>query len=204
MPSGRRRTSAAVLGLLVGFVLTGCSEDTPAGGDRSGDEPSATASTPADAATSPSATAPPATSAPPSDRPTGPDPVCGGLDLDEVRAVLAADMKSYLAEVDYCIYARPRERRPTLIVTAVPTLGDPAEFARETRDTCESDLTDVPDIGDAAWVCYAPLYGPQGYVVEGEAFVQLDLASGDDRADLASLLELVAHVEVPTGLEFAE
>jgi hypothetical protein len=46
--------------------------------------------------------------------------------------------------------------------------------------------------------------GPQGLVVAGDAWVQLDLTSGDTPADLASLLELLPSVVVPTGLEFPE
>lgn len=208
------RTTSPLLALVtvLALALTACSDDSPAAGDaRSSEEPSATPSaSPSDSATDeatsapPTATDPSTSSAPPATTPAGPDPVCGGLELDVVRDVLAPDMKSYLAEVDYCIFSRPREQRPTLIVTAVPTLGDPAEFAQQTRDACAGDVTDVPDVGDAALVCTFPAFGPQGYVIDGDAFVQLDLASGDDRADLASLLELVPHVVVPTGLEIPE
>jgi hypothetical protein len=191
--------------LVLGLALTACSGDTPAAsGDRSNDEPSTTPSSLATGAATSTTTEPPPSEEPPSATPTGPDPVCGGLELGLVRKLLAPDMKSYLAEVDYCIYARPREQRPTLIVTAIPTLGDPAEFTQESRDACESDLTDVPNVGDGAFVCYFPAFGPQGYVVDGNAFVQLDLSSGDDQADLATLLELVPYVEVPTGLEITE
>jgi hypothetical protein len=191
--------------LVLGLALTSCSGDTPAASDdRSSDEPSTTPTSPAIGAATSAPTEPPPTEEPPSATPTGPDPVCGGLTLGVVRQVLGPKMKSYLAEVDYCVFAGPRDSPPSLIVSAIPTLGDPAEFTQESRDACESDLTDVPDVGDGAFVCYFPAYGPQGYVVDGDAFVQLDLASGDDRADLAALLELVPYVEVPTGLEIPE
>lgn len=202
-----RRTAAPTLVLALGLALTGCSGDTPAAsGDRSSDEPSTTPTSPAiGAATSaPSEPEPPATSVPPSETQSGPDPVCGGLTLDVVRDVLGPQTRSYLAEVDYCIFAAPRHQPPTLIVSAIPTLGDPAEFAQQARDFCASDVTDVPDVGDTAWVCLSPAAGPQGVVVADDAFVELDLTSGDDQADLASLLELVLYVEVPTGLEIPE
>lgn len=205
-PARRQHLAVAALGLGLGLALTGCSGDTPDDDRTAGSDgtPSSTASTPSD---TPSDTAgvtpaPPATSTPPSE-PSGPDPVCGGLELDVVRDVLGPKMRNPLAQVDYCLFAGPRDR-PTLIVSAIPTLGDPAEFAAEQRDFCDSDLTDVPEVGDAAWVCLSPTFGPQGYVVDGEAFVQLDLTSGDDRADLASLVRLLPSVVVPTGLEFPE
>lgn len=195
----RRRSAGGVLALAL--VLTACSGDVDVvSADRSSEEPSTspepTPQEPSVSATSSSAT--------PSPTLGGPDPVCGGLELSLVREVLGPELRRYLAEVDYCVVAGPRHRPPTLIVSAIPTLGDPAEFAQQARDFCESDVTDVPDLGDAAWVCLNPAAGPQGYVVAGDAFVQLDLSSGDDQADLASLLELLPSVVVPTGLGLAE
>ncbi|MFA6573873.1 MAG: hypothetical protein WCS84_00525 [Nocardioides sp.] len=203
-----RRTSGTLLALGLGLALTACSGGTTAAsGPRSSAEPSIT---PSSTATSAAATGTPSVSPlvpepsePPSESSSGPDPVCGGLELSRVREVLGPRMRSYLAEVDYCVYAGPRSQHPTLIVTAAPTLGDPAEFALEARDFCDSDVTDVPGVGDAAFVCNSPV-GPQGLVVAGDAWVQLDLTSGDTPADLASLLELLPSVVVPTGLEFPE
>ena len=197
-PLPRHAAVTAVLGLGLGLApaLTGCSDDLTAQRAEGGD-----VSTPS---TTPSETPSlPVTSAPPSE-PSGPDAVCGGLELDVVRQVLGPQMKNYLADVDYCIFAGPRHQEPTLIVTAVPTLGDPAEFAQEAKDFCDSGYVEVEGVGDHAWTCNGPTFGPQGYVVDGDAFVELDVASGDDQADLASLLELLPSVVVPTGLEFPE
>lgn len=183
------------LGLALTLVLGGCSGDTPAAEDeRSEPTPSETPSetpgeTPTETATASA---------------SGPDPACGGLGVDLVREVLGPEMKAFLEGVDYCVFSGPRQQPPTLIVSAIPTVGDPAQFTRDQQDFCDGDLSVVPDVGDAAWACLSDVTGPQGFVVAGAAFVQLDLTSGDERADLDALLELLPSVVVPSGLSVPE
>jgi hypothetical protein len=180
--SGRRR-HALVLAVAL-LALAGC------GGSQSsvspGDPPVTASST---------ATASSGMPSDPTDAPAAEG--CPYLTADQVSAALGSTVTETAGTVNACFFDPvDTGRGPSVLLSRIDLQINPADYARQSRELCRGDVTDV-DAGDVAFACVAGL-GPQGQLYVGRVLVNVAVNdAADDAAGIAAAAALLPMVTVP-------
>ena len=83
-----------------------------------------------------------------------------------------------------------------MLLSRVDVQIDPADYARQSRQLCQGEVTDV-DAGDVAFACVMGL-GPQGQLYAGQVLVTVAVNDAvDDAAGIAAAAALLPEVTVP-------
>jgi len=179
----RIKVAGAAAAVLMTTGLAGCGESTSSGAVDRSNSPTSSATTSAD----PTAT----TEAPP----TG-EEGCPYLTAEQVTAVLGSPTMETAGTLNACFFDPDGGEGPSVLLSRVDVQIDPADYAHQSKQLCEGEVTDV-DAGDVAFACVMGL-GPQGQLYAGKVLVTVAVNdAADDATGVAAAAALLPEVTIP-------
>jgi hypothetical protein len=180
---------AAVAAVLL-LVLAGCGESDDSTADAG---PSGTASGEPSASMTPSASEPSTETS---------DGGCPYLTADQVTDVLGSPTVETAGTVNACFFdpagGDGNGDGPSVLLSRIDIQIDPTDYATQSRNLCQGDVTDV-DAGDVAFACMSAL-GPQGQLYVGKVLVTVAVSGmPDDAAGIAAAAQLLHEVTIPAA-----
>jgi hypothetical protein len=162
---------AAVAVLLAG--LTGCGESASSGATPDPSDPTPT----------------------PSADPTPEAEGCPYLTAEQVTTTLGSPSRETAGTLNACFFD-PEGEGPSVLLSRVDVQIDPADYAHQSRQLCEGEVTDV-EAGDVAFACVMGL-GPQGQLYSGRVLVTVSVNdAADEAAGIAAAAALLPEVTIP-------
>ena len=140
----------------------------------------------------------------PSDRPTSSateappteEQGCPYLSAEQVTAALGTPTHETAGTLNACFFDPEGGEGPSVLLSRVDVQIDPADYAHQSRQLCEGEVTDV-DAGDVAFACVMGL-GPQGQLYSGRVLVTVSVNDAvDDATGIADAAALLPEVTVP-------
>ena len=179
----RATWAGAVAAVLMTTCLAACGDSSSSGAtDPPSDRPTSSATTSADP--SPTSEAPPT------------EEGCPYLSAEQVTAALGTPTHETAGTLNSCFFDPEGGEGPSVLLSRVDVQIDPADYAHQSRQLCEGEVTDV-DAGDVAFACVMGL-GPQGQVYAGRVLVTVSVDDAvDDATGIADAAALLPEVTVP-------
>jgi hypothetical protein len=123
---------------------------------------------------------------------------CPYLTPEQVSTALGSPVTETAGSIHACFFDPPGGEGPSVMLSRVDVQIDPADYARQTRELCQGEVTDV-DAGDEAFACVMGL-GPQGQVYAGRVLVTVNVDdAADDATGIAVAASLLPEVRVPSA-----
>lgn len=169
----------AGVAVIVALVLAGCGDDTSSGVADPG--PSGSSGPTASTSSTPSTPAP---------------KTCPYLTEDQVSAAVGAETVETAGTLHACFFDPVSGHGPSVMLSRIDVQIDPVDYARQSRELCQSDVTDV-DVGTEAFACVSGM-GPQGQLYAGRVLVAVNINdAADDEAGVRAAAELLRDVTIP-------
>jgi hypothetical protein len=180
----RATWAAAVAVVLMATGLAGCGDSASSGAtDPPSDPATSTATTSADPT-------------PTSEAPSPEEDGCPYLTAEQVTAALGSPTHETAGTLNACFFDPDGGEGPSVLLSRVDVQIDPADYAHQSRQLCEGEVTDV-DAGDVAFACVMGL-GPQGQLYTGRVLVNVAVNdAADDAAGIAAAVALLPEVTIP-------
>ena len=138
---------------------------------------------------------PPPTRAPTSEAPPE-EEGCPYLTAEQVTAALGSPTHETAGTINACFFDPEGGEGPSVLLSRVDVQIDPADYAHQSRQLCEGEVTDV-DAGDVAFACVMGL-GPQGQLYAGRVLVTVAVNdAADDATGIAVAAALLPEVTIP-------
>jgi hypothetical protein len=177
--------AGAVAAVLITTCVAACADSTSSGAtDQPSDRPTGSATTSADPS-------------PTSDAPPTEEEGCPYLSAEQVTAALGTPTHETAGTLNACFFDPDGgEGGASVLLSRVDVQIDPADYAHQSRQLCEGEVTDV-DAGDVAFACVMGL-GPQGQVYAGRVLVTVSVNDAvDDATGIADAAALLPEVTIP-------
>ena len=180
----RATWAGAVAVVLMATGLAGCGDSASSGAtDQPSDRPTGSATTSADPS--------PTSEAPPTE-----EEGCPYLSAEQVTDALGTPTHETAGTINACFFDPEGGEGASVLLSRVDVQIDPADYAHQSRQLCEGEVTDV-DAGDVAFACVMGL-GPQGQLYAGRVLVTVSVNDAvDDATGIADAAALLPEVTVP-------
>jgi len=179
----RATWAAAVAVVLMATGLAGCGDSASSGATDPPSDPATTAATT-------SADPTPTSEAPPEEE------GCPYLTAEQVTAALGSPTQETAGTLNACFFDPEGGEGPSVLLSRVDVQIDAADYAHQSRQLCEGEVTDV-DAGDVAFACVMGL-GPQGQLYAGRVLVNVAVNdAADEAAGIAAAAALLPEVTIP-------
>ncbi len=125
---------------------------------------------------------------------------CPYLTAEQVTEALGSPTTETAGTMNACFFDPEAGEGPSVALSRIDIQIDPADYASQSRELCEGDVTDVEAPGaDTAFACVG-IMGPEGQFYSGRALVTISVSdAADDAAGVAAAAALLPLVMIPAG-----